>query len=83
MKNIGEKTTSLFERKKKEVEDLATEKAAEAQTYAEEQAKKTGEAIEDTKKEATGIFGGAGNTQLYFVFFIIITISIKFCNFLI
>lgn len=59
LKNIGEKTTSLFDRKKKEVGDLATEKASEAQSYAEEQAKKAGEAIEETKNEASGILGGA------------------------
>lgn len=62
MKNIGEKTTNLFERKKKEVGDLATEKASEAQTYAEEQAKKAGDAIEETKNEASGILGNACKT---------------------
>lgn len=61
LKNIGEKTTSLFERKKKEVGDLATEKATEAQTYAEEQAKKVEESIEQTKKEAGEIMGGTGD----------------------
>lgn len=59
LKNIGEKTTNLFERKKKEVGDLTTEKASEAQAYAEEQAKKAGEAIDETKNEASGILAGA------------------------
>lgn len=40
--------------------DLAAEKAAEAQNYAEEQARKAGEAVEHTKKEAGEILGGAG-----------------------
>lgn len=62
LKSIGEKTTSLFEKKKKEVEDLAAEKATEAQNYAEEQAKKAGEAVEQTKKEAGEILGGAGKS---------------------
>lgn len=65
LKNIGEKTSNLFERKKKEVGDLATEKASEAQSYAEEQAKKVGESIEQTKKEASEIVGGAGKMTIY------------------
>lgn len=40
--------------------DLAAEKATEAQGYAEEQAKKADEAIEQTKNEAGKILGGAG-----------------------
>lgn len=68
MKNIGEKTTNLFERKKKEVGDLATEKASEAQAYAEEQAKKAGEAIEETKNEASGILSNACKTNSFRLF---------------
>lgn len=64
LKNIGDKTTSLFERKKKEVADLAAEKAAEAQTYADEQAKKVGESIEQTKTEASNIIGGTGECNM-------------------
>lgn len=67
LKNIGDKTSSLFERKKKEVSDLAAEKATEAQTYAEEQAKKVGESIEQTKNEASGIIGGAGEFSFFFI----------------
>lgn len=66
LKNIGDKTQSLFERKKKEVSDLAAEKATEAQTYAEEQAKKVGESIEQTKNEASGIIGGASEFSFFF-----------------
>lgn len=64
LKNIGDKTTGLFERKKKEVADLAAEKAAEAQAYADEQAKKVGESIEQTKTEASNIIGGTGKCNM-------------------
>lgn len=69
LKNIGEKTSNLFERKKKEVGDLATEKATEAQSYAEEQAKKVGDSIEQTKKEAGEIIGGTGEQCHHLCFF--------------
>lgn len=69
LKNIGDKTQSLFERKKKEVSDLAAEKATEAQTYADEQAKKFGESIEQTKNEASGIIGGAGEFTFFYLHF--------------
>lgn len=46
LKNIGEKTAGLFDRKKREMGDLAAEKAAEAQTYAGEQAQKAGELLD-------------------------------------
>lgn len=61
MKNIGEKTMNLFDRKKKDVEQLTAEKVAEAQEYAEEQAKKAGEAVAQTKNEVTGIVSDGGN----------------------
>lgn len=60
MKSIGEKTATLFDKKKKEVEQLATEKANEAHGYAEDQAHKIGDAIEQTKNEAGELIGGAG-----------------------
>lgn len=60
LKNIGEKTAGLFDRKKKEM----GEKAAEAQTYAEEQARKAGEALEQTKKEAGELLDGAGKLKM-------------------
>lgn len=78
LKNIGEKTSNLFERKKKEVGDLATEKATEAQNYAEEQAKKVGDSIEQTKKEAGEIIGGTGehcHHKFLLIFFEIFTLK--------
>lgn len=69
LKNIGEKTANLFDRKKKEMGDLASEKAAEAQAFAEENAKKADEAFEQTKKEAGDILAGAGKCSLLFTYF--------------
>lgn len=60
LKSLGDKTASLFERKKKDVEKLAQEKAAEAQHLAEEQAQKTSEALNKTKSEAEGIVTSTG-----------------------
>lgn len=64
LKNIGEKTANLFDRKKKEASDLAAERAAEAQTYAVEQARKASEAADQTKKEAAELLDGAGELKL-------------------
>lgn len=61
LKNIGEKTAGLFDRKKKEME----EKAAEAQTYAEEQARKAGEVLEQKKKDAGELLDGAGKRKSF------------------
>lgn len=63
LKSLGDKTTSLFERKKKDVEKLAHDKAAEAQKLAEEQAQKTSEALLKTKNEAEGIAASTGNNN--------------------
>lgn len=60
LKSLGDKTTSLFERKKKDVEKLAHDKAAEAQHLAEEQAQKSAEALAKTKAEAEAIVKGTG-----------------------
>lgn len=60
MKSFGEKTANLFDKKKKEVEQLATEKAHDAQESAEEQAKRIGDAIDQTKNEAGELISGAG-----------------------
>lgn len=49
MKNIGDKAGGLFDRKKKEMSDLAAEKAAEAQ-----------EALEKAKKDAGELLDQAG-----------------------
>lgn len=75
LKNIGEKTAGLFDRKKKEMSDLAAEKAAEAQTYAEEQAQKAGEAFEQSKKEAGELFDGAGKLNILFVLIFLLSHS--------
>jgi hypothetical protein len=45
LKSLGDKTASLFDRKKKDAEQLAAEKVAAAQKLAEEQASKTKETI--------------------------------------
>lgn len=50
----------MFDRKKKDIEQLASEKAAEAQAYGEEQAKKIGEAASQTKDEAGAILSSTG-----------------------
>lgn len=52
LKNLGAKTTSLFERKKKDVEELAQEKAAEAQKLAEEQVKLAADSLTKAKTDA-------------------------------
>lgn len=67
MKSIGEKTVNLFDKKKKEVEDLAAAKAHEAQGYAEEQAHKIGDAVEQTKNEAGELISGTGLCSCSFV----------------
>lgn len=51
----------MFEKKKKDVEQLTAEKVSEAQEYAEEQAKKAGDAVEQTKSEVTGLVSDGGN----------------------
>lgn len=71
LKNIGEKTVGLFDRKKKEVEQLTAEKVAEAEQYAGEQAKKAGEAVEQTKKEVGGIISSTGLSTPYVLFFLL------------
>lgn len=61
LKSLGDKTASLFERKKKDAEQLAADKLAEAQKNAEEQAKRAGDAFEQTKKEAGDILSSTGS----------------------
>lgn len=60
MKNLGAKTTSLFDRKKKEVEQLAQEKAAEAQKLAEEQAKLASDSLTKAKTDAEQLATSTG-----------------------
>ena len=64
---MGDKTTSLFERKKKDVEKLAAEKATEAQQLDEEQAKKTSDALLQTKNEAENLAASTGILVITFV----------------
>lgn len=63
LKNIGDKTAGLFDRKKKEMSDLASEKASEAQSFAEEQARKAEEALDQTKKGAADLLDRAGELK--------------------
>lgn len=77
MKSLGDKTTSLFDRKKKDVEKLAHDKAAEAQQLAEEQAKKTSDALLKTKADAEAVVNSAGwiiyiSTQKMYNYFLYI-----------
>lgn len=60
LKNLGDKTASLFSKKKDEAEKLAKEKAENAQKMAEEQAKKVGEAVQQTKSEAENLATSTG-----------------------
>ena len=50
----------MFERKKKDGEALAQEKATNAQKMAEEQLKKTGEALQQTKQDAENLAASTG-----------------------
>lgn len=60
MKSFGDKTASLFERKKKDAGELAQEKANAAQKLAEEQVKKTGEALSQTRSDAENLAASTG-----------------------
>ncbi|CAG5045363.1 unnamed protein product, partial [Parnassius apollo] len=51
-RSIGEKTASLFERKKKDVEQIAAEKAEEAAHVVEEHVKKAGELVDGVHQTA-------------------------------
>lgn len=59
LKNLGDKASSLFDRKKKEAGDLASEKATKAKTLAEDQLKKTSDAISGATSGATNLIAGA------------------------
>lgn len=60
LKSFGEKTANLFERKKKEVEQIAAEKAVEVQLLAEEQAQKAVDAIAQTSSDANEVLNSKG-----------------------
>lgn len=74
LKSFGEKTASLFDRKKKDAEKLAADKAAEAQKIAEEQARKVGEEIGKTKSEAEALASSTGIRR-----FLLLT-YLKYCG---
>lgn len=67
MKNLGNKTANLFERKKKDAEQLAADKVAEAQKMAEEQAKLAANSLNQTKNEAEQLALSTGINQLKFL----------------
>lgn len=58
LKNLGDRASSLFEKKKKTAAELATEKAENAKKLAEDQIKKTSDAIQNASSGATGVIGG-------------------------
>lgn len=60
LKNLGDKATSLFEKKKKEAGDIAAEKSTKAKTLAEEQLKKTTDAVSGATSGAQNLIGGIG-----------------------
>lgn len=64
LKSFGEKTASLFDRKKKDAETLAAEKAEAAKKLAEEQAQKTAEALDESKREAEEMAASTGKTLM-------------------
>lgn len=53
-RSIGEKTSALFDRKKKDVEQIATEKAQDASHVLEDQVNKAGELVSGAQKSASG-----------------------------
>lgn len=58
LKSLGDRASGLFEKKKKTAADLATEKAENAKKMAEDQIKKTSDAITNVSSGATGLIGG-------------------------
>lgn len=55
LKNLGSKAEGLFDKKKKEAQDLANEKVQAASSLAEDQAKKTQEVFTKTKSDAEAL----------------------------
>lgn len=58
LKNLGDRAGALFEKKKKNAVDIATEKAENAKKLAEDQVKKTSDAIQNASSGASGLVGG-------------------------
>lgn len=61
MKSFGDKAAGLFEKKKKDAGELAAEKAANAKKLAEDQLKKTQDAITGAASGVTGFAGGVAD----------------------
>lgn len=80
LKNLGAKTTSLFERKKKDVEQLAQEKVAEAQKLAEEQAQHAADALTKAKTDAEKLALSTGKTVVSFLCFYHICYCKCYCS---
>lgn len=59
LKSLGDKATGLFEKKKKETADMASEKMTNAQKLAEDQAKKTVDAISGAQSAVGGAASSA------------------------
>lgn len=78
LKSFGEKTASLFDRKKKDAEQVAAEKATAAQKMAEEQARKTAEAIGQTKSEVENLAADTGKIWFIWICFSKITNFLPF-----
>lgn len=79
MKSLGDKTTSLFDRKKKDVEKLAQDKAAEAQHLAEEKVKKASDSLLQSKNEAENLASSTG-IFLTFIFKNIVIFYLYVCS---
>jgi hypothetical protein len=58
LKNLGDKAAGLFEKKKKEAGDMASEKADKAKKLAETQVQKTSDAISGATSGAQSLIGG-------------------------
>jgi hypothetical protein len=58
LKSFGDKAAGLFERKKKETGEIASEKVSKAQKLAEEQLKKTQDAVTGATSGASGLIAG-------------------------
>jgi hypothetical protein len=58
LKSLGDKATGLFEKKKKEAGDLASEKATTAKKLVEDQVQKTGDALSGATSGAQGLIAG-------------------------
>lgn len=67
MKDLGDKTTGMFESNKNDAEKLAAKKVAEAKHLAEEQTKKTTDAVQKTKSDADAVAKSTGKIMNLFL----------------